>query len=313
MQKVYLDQNKWIELARSYHNRTDNWDDDLNLYMERAKSGHAVFPLSSAHVIETNKAGDLDRRGRLAEVMVLLSKGVFVAPPSVVQPYELECAVAETFEVEVSSSQPQLYGTGIEFAFGEEPIEPSEHLPVPLQKRFRSIIESPAVVKLFLQGVQGLENLNTQGRKAVDGIEEDYAKSVEAFRGKAEEYSQETRYRAHIGNLLLAEQEKLLPVLAKDLTIDDVLELGPEGIANFIRSAPTYDVEISLATQRNEHHDREADKNDMIDLGFLGMAIPYCDVVITENFWADLAKRERLGDKYNTLISGDLEDLTEIL
>ena len=43
------------------------------------------------------------------------------------------------------------------------------------------------------------------------------------------------------------------------------------------------------------------------------MAIPYCDIVVTEKMWTDIAKKERLDKIYNTSILNSLKDLSKIL
>ena len=77
MRTIYLDQTHWIELATAYHGR----DTDpalravLDFVVTSRETGHARFPLSMAHYVETAKRYDQDSRVRLATVMRDLSFG----------------------------------------------------------------------------------------------------------------------------------------------------------------------------------------------------------------------------------------------
>lgn len=57
---------------------------------------------------------------------------------------------------------------------------------------------------------------------------------------------------------------------------------------------------------------KEVEKNDQKDIRFLATAIPYCDVVITEKKWCNLAKKHNFDTKYNTTISKNIDTLLSI-
>jgi len=63
---IYLDQNKWIELARAVSGKaTPELNQVLDILRESKRLGLNVFPLSLGHFIETNKRRDLESRSRL--------------------------------------------------------------------------------------------------------------------------------------------------------------------------------------------------------------------------------------------------------
>jgi len=69
---------------------------------------------------------------------------------------------------------------------------------------------------------------------------------------------------------------------------------------------PFLDVEVNLHTERNEQRDRRIAPNDEIDLGFLSLAVSYCQAVFTEKFWVSLVHRTKLDAKYGTYVGHDL-------
>ncbi len=76
---------------------------------------------------------------------------------------------------------------------------------------------------------------------------------------------------------------------------------------------PTTDIMMNLRIQRNDQFEKAISANDLHDLSFLAMAIPYCDIVVTENLWVDLAKRKGFDQKYNTILLSDLAELANYI
>lgn len=77
MEIVYLDQNKWIELARAHTGKACP-DSTKELYTQLTKaveSGKVLFPLSASHIIETSKRNDAISRAELVETQAVFSRG----------------------------------------------------------------------------------------------------------------------------------------------------------------------------------------------------------------------------------------------
>jgi hypothetical protein len=83
MKAVYLDQNKWIDLARVYHDKAADpaLRPVLDAALAASQNGSAAFPLSAVHYIETWKNREPQRRTRLDEFMWNLS-GAGQSPPA---------------------------------------------------------------------------------------------------------------------------------------------------------------------------------------------------------------------------------------
>lgn len=59
--------------------------------------------------------------------------------------------------------------------------------------------------------------------------------------------------------------------------------------------------------------DKPLHKNDYFDIMHLSAMLPYCDIVITEKKWVDLAKQAKLDKIYNTKLLSDIRLLPNIL
>jgi hypothetical protein len=81
----------------------------------------------------------------------------------------------------------------------------------------------------------------------------------------------------------------------------------------FIRRIPSLNVDLTLWQQRFKNRDRKTDRNDWKDIGFLSVAIPYANIVVTEKYWSHVCGRTGLSRKYRTVVTASIEDLPRLL
>ena len=72
-----------------------------------------------------------------------------------------------------------------------------------------------------------------------------------------------------------------------------------EKLARFIASIPNFDVFIKLRIEREKDKDREVEHNDIRDLDWLSVAVPYSNVVVSEQYWGKKVQATGLADTYN--------------
>jgi hypothetical protein len=115
---IYLDQNKWIELAKMVHGKDKSaWAKQVLRDYEAASDGRlAEFPLSSFHYIETSRISNVDRKVRLGEVMWRFSRGITILGYPAVVRHELEAALAKHFS-QVTVESISILGRGHSHAF----------------------------------------------------------------------------------------------------------------------------------------------------------------------------------------------------
>ena len=311
---IYLDQNKWIDLTRAYHNLPKGapYRVILEQIQTAIKNGTAICPLSASHVIETRKVPEVDHRKRVAQVMVEVSQGWIMAPADYVVPKEMEVAIAKVFRDRISPP-PSALGRGIPFAFNQSE---NLHLDLGISKveseRLQVRLDTPKTLLQFLVGHD--ESINLNGVSNFTNRSLVFVERIEKARQLGRNYSKFVRKRAYVANLTFSLQTDLQRILDQNgKTIDDFLDIGKSRLMSFFGMIPTLDVEIELATERDDFWNRQIDPNDMADIGFLSVAIPYCDIVVTERFWCDLAKRKKLDQKYNTILLNDVLQLEQYL
>lgn len=93
---IYLDQNKWIELAQAAHGKGSARLLPVLEFIRQIKaSGLAVFPLSLAHHMETSKRFDAGQQERLGRLMWEISEGSTFASPASILHSEIDAAIVE--------------------------------------------------------------------------------------------------------------------------------------------------------------------------------------------------------------------------
>ena len=212
---------------------------------------------------------------------------------------------------------PSAFGVGIPFALGKEFIVRDENgnrvlMPEKFNLEVNELLASSETIISFLMGKD--EATNLKALEQYNRSQAEFVERVESFREKAKQHGKMAHRRAYIANLTIAIQDELIDVLKLyDKTMEDFLNLGRDEITSIYDNCPTVDIEIALVVSRNEQWDKKVKANDSVDIAFLTIAIPYCDVIVTEKFWCSLIQRTKLDKKYNTVVLRDINNLLEII
>ena len=92
----------------------------------------------------------------------------------------------------------------------------------------------------------------------------------------------------------------------------EVFRPGTDNVC-MLNRMPSFDVFVSLMTSfhRNRHHKWK--ENHIHDIFALALAVPYCDIVLTDKEMASHVKRTRVDKRMGTVVLSKLEDLCERL
>lgn len=281
---VYLDQNKWIELARIINGiETSERAAALVQEMNIALSAGYIFPLSAIHIMEFSRIKNAGRRSRLGKVMWKFSQGYTLAPQSEIVCREIEIAFSE-MGLNVRPRKLNLIGRGIPHAFSEE-------INSPMASLFCDEIDEAMLA--------GNEKLN------IDPVQF----SSQEHREKFSNHLNSLKTLKH--DLPKSKWENWLYAIAmKDITqpLYDVMckhkipnamlsDWGEHEFKEFINRIPTRKLDIHLHRQVLRNDQYKSKVSDLEDWAGLGIAMCYCDLVICENHFADLASRDRYKTK----------------
>jgi hypothetical protein len=303
---VYLDQNKWIELAQAVHGKGNAHLLPILEFVRQIKaSGLAVFPLSLAHHIETSKRLDAGQQERLGRLMWEISDGRTFAAPDVILRSEIDSALVRTFQRTLRVRPLVLVGRGLSHAagkrdFGFKMQDPDSVMPQDMRTEFEQFAN-----RVLDYGV--LTGTTPWGpavrpRPDLSGPAKDFVADLTALRVKLADGSREIRRRTVYARLMLEVLEELLAALKlHGLTIDEFAALGPrvgyEGYIGFIDSLPSVRVRAHLYLQWLQNPQLPVRENDLNDWHFVGAAVAHADVVVTEKHLAHIVNAGNLEKK----------------
>jgi hypothetical protein len=300
-------------------------------------TGTAIFPLSRTHYEETLKITDPRQRGDLARVMEQLSGFAALPARRLTALYELDTALAPAMGIQTSALTPtDLLGRGFRWAHalpitgrivGPDGKDGTELLrqrlgPGAADKLMASLDLLTERTMLTGPASQDLHRLQALGYDptAITQAAQDRADNEVAFSAIVPDH-----VRRHptdlLDRVLVRELNDPDMVRAwKDLTeaygmrvFDALPEHNPAAARTLTRSMPGTDVAAVLKTNRHRDATRAWTSNDMFDIDALTVAVPYCDVVGTDNDQAHALIITGLATRMGTTIMRSVAELPDHL
>src|SRR5664280_1227043 len=113
--RIYLDQNKWVDLARAAHGHPlgMRFEDALAMCRAGVAAGTVTFPLDIYRYWETGKRGNDRSRNDVVDVMRELSRAHTMALPFGVLDQELDLALQRRFGRPEHARRQHVFGVGM--------------------------------------------------------------------------------------------------------------------------------------------------------------------------------------------------------
>lgn len=315
--RIYLDQNKWIDIARAFYGRPDGkqFENILKKISEKVEAKEIILPLSALHFLETAKPEDKGRRERLAKFIFKLSNGFGLLPFYSLRKLEIINAIYKKL------GEPKkiinLYDfavdkKGLFYSFGSQlAIKSSNDLIKESLDEF--INDEETIIRLMGEFLN--RDLFKEMKKEDIEMLEFFEKERAKIAGK---YDKETVKKIVLWDII---QNSLLPMfpdifngLGINMKIFTDNYLSEEkSIMSFFYDIPTVNVFVNLQVARDLEIQKRVDKNDVYDIGYLSTALPYCDIIVTENFWCAKIKEYGLDKVYGKQVLTDINDLLDII
>lgn len=311
---VYLDQNKWIALAKAAKNPDEKSEarSALEFLVEQRKADGVLLPLTATNVYETSKINNPERRFYLAYCMTTLG-GAYVfrgrhkrlevevidvirraydLPPLA---HENEWFLSQVFYESTAEWDDVRLGPVVsEKMYALAKANPQDFL-------FRFLMETPdeirtEAVRRFSRGVDGVRQ----------GVEE----------RRVRDAGEKESLRRNLQNamLMINEIDEIQAWVAKaevpGVSVRDILERHARRIMN---ETPTYFIERELALRLEGQHNRLIQENDFRDMQSFCAVIAHSDIVVAENQFSSLAHQAGLDRKYGTVITTSLAQMMERL
>ena len=341
---IYFDQNIWIKLARVYYGETidNSISNTCTNLINLSEQEKIIIPLSAAHMIETSHRRDQESRERLAKFMCLLSRTYTIMPYYCIRYTELKNAIMKRYNNSTINVKNMVIGKGISHMLGSKPSVQgaiTNNSKITLTKEYISnikneldipeslidslsqlvgkeitigeftdeIMNSNESFYLFLKGPRKSKKINKIEQKSIDDLE----KIRILYKDKIKDKN--LRYKAILGvnafSIISKPFEEicirmgLLPIeiIKEDWKEDDWM--------NFLQDIRTFYCQFHLMYGRDRDYNKPIHGHDLIDISSLAIAIPYCDLVVCEKRFGNIAKQLKLDQLYNTIILSSLNDL----
>lgn len=290
---IYLDQNKWIEIAKVIHgkDKTARGARILSAFEEVLEAGRATFPLSSLHYIETSRISNVDRKVRLGSAMWRLSRGSTLLGYQAIVRHELEVALAKHLP-QISPRDITLLGYGHAHAFCAPPLQGVLAL-------LESEVERSILMGNEMLGIKPPASYSTTHR---ENFRQHLSTLQTRFKAVPRDLQENWLYATSTIDIL----NPINDVMARSgLLKADMDGLGEQKLKQVIDDMPTRKVDMHLHRQVLRNPNYVSRQSDLEDWGGLAVASCYCDVVICEKHMADMLRRDRF--KTHARIEVDLE------
>jgi hypothetical protein len=331
---VYLDLNHWISLAKAAvgHAQGGSLVGTLDACRSAVRMGAATFVLGSAHYSELLKIESRRQRHDVGGVMEELSQFKTLLSRASIMKLELSAALDYVLGLESRDAECPLVGYGVMHAFGL----PAGHFRIKDRSSGEDVTEvvrqqyGPERFDAYMaEALIGLERGALRGPKddeelgKLRGLGYDPQRALQVARNRAdEEAAQRLRldgdgpWRRHrlqdvvAARELLIEFQRMAPLALnlRGISLERILTSPEEGVA-FMRSMPSIDVTIELKTAWHRNRDKPWSANDIYDVDALALAIPYCDIVVTEKACHHALIAAGMDRRMHTVVLRDLTAL----
>ena len=182
-------------------------------------------------------------------------------------------------------------------------------LPEAVKKRLLEYVESPeAMLKLLkMQGLaKDTASLRQAHFEAVRKMEQIRKKNLRIV-------DKNLRYRACLVDFFTSITGPWLANITMKLSLPNDAIFNKtwtrKDFQDFFESMPSLFCLFILNHRRDQLIQRPIDVNDINDIWALSMAIPYCDIVVTEKMWTSIARQAKLDKICDTVILPSLSEL----
>lgn len=327
MLRVYLDQNKWVDLARAATGRRlgEPFKDALDVCRAGVRAGAVSFPLDMYRYWETGKRGKDRSRSDVAAVMRDLSGQHTVATPFGVLDREIDLALQARFGALAHPREAQIFGVGMRHITGNRMEWPG--LDLTTHPELQAALPPGGHAQLehatqeFIEEEFLRAGPDTYRHIGFDHTGSDHADRYVEFENKLAATIKQHGLTGSVIDIAVrgADFGDIRPAIITALerigmTYEQFMNtLGDAGLIDFMDDLPTRYVTNVLRSAKHRQGEQKWEPNDVIDIVVLPVPAVYCDVVVTEKQWAHHLRQGKVPDRYSTIVLSNVSDLVDVI
>lgn len=306
---VYLDQNKWVELARAVKCPSDHpAHHELLAAMSReVKAGRLVLPLTAANIYETQKTNDPGRRHDLAILQATASQGLVFRG----RHHRLEAELGDLLRAAHGRNPtPRDTDWFLSDVFIEAFVDwNDERLGAAISEEFVGFVRKERARSLYEYLMATPEEIRTTAVLNFSRGSDDLRRRIEQRRRQHASESFAMRRRIQSALLMIDEIDLILTFANRaGFSWKTARDIGDKLARRIVEDVPTYYVEREIAL-RLEAQARPIEENDFRDMQSFCAVVPYADEVVAEKQFVNLARQAKLDRKYGTKLGTDVLSL----
>ncbi len=307
----------WIQLSRVHYGKrvSAGWQEAYDAVRASAAAGAARFPLSFAHVKEIAKRRNDASRGRLVDFMTEVWNADAIRPWSQMLGPEARNAVRFMMGMSPIDLTSFVFGKGLTHALGGNPRLVPKHANArppssdTIQEISKIVMAPTLLASLKEPGLAG--KIGTRSKSESRYLSDLQARIDAAYahpdKAKRRDIAKARFMITVVGDPLL----KAMMESSRDPRALIATQVSSrEQSEAILRSMPTFNTfhELTYASDAT----RRARESDLWDMA-LNIAIPYCDIVVTERSWCNIARGAGLDKLYETKLIHNPADLANQL
>ncbi|MER9950377.1 hypothetical protein [Mesorhizobium sp. M0047] len=311
MQVVYLDQNKWIELARAVK-RPDDYPNLQSLpgrLRQEVDAGRLRLPLTFSNIYETHKINNPERRADLAFMQAFLSRGFVFRGRLLRRQLEIRQTIAKLLEIALDPPDGDWFLSTVFFEGAAEWGAFGQH--VGISERFIEFIRAKPAESLYAYLIRTPDDVRTAAVRRFSAGSERLRAMVEDRRERHANEPLSMRRKIYSALMMIEDIDLILAQAGNvGAAWKQVADIGSSNARRIMNDVPAYYIEREIAV-RLEAQNRPIEENDFRDMQSFCAVIPYANLVIGENQFVSLARQAGLDQKYGTRLATNLSALVE--
>jgi hypothetical protein len=310
---LFLDQNKWIDLARASVAPEANKEHRsvLEFLVAKVECGELLIPLTAANIFETERTKNVKQRFDLAYTQVLLSGARVFRGYYRQLEVEVAAILAKRYGLPASEPEPLWFLSDIFFESQAEASDPRFQLAsFPNAVKFVGKRPQQALFE-YLMGTREITR-EVALRQYAEGAEQLRA-AIEERRQRDKTESLALRRRIYSAVTAINIQPKLIEIVESlGLPVHCLADSSGAALRAVIRETPAFHIEVELALKL-EALSRPITSHDMCDMRSFCSVLPYADIVVAENLFTNLARQAGFQGEYSVKLETDICALPALL
>lgn len=309
MKYIYLDQNKWILLAKGWYKGKGEIYDLVSTLKKKVGDGEIMIVVSLINLKETLKRMDEGSRNKLLEFIFDLSQGNTISP---FREWIIDNEVENLFLEKLGKKidiKSKVMRKGVSGIIGMEGSIQGD-IPEEVKTKMMEKVNSLETFKLIFSSKGAIDRARDYASHLKREVKrlEDIRKRERANKNKKRQF--EGILKSYFRDFIIQRITRFFFKYGFSVTRRD---MDFKEIEDWLKKLPATYTYFSLSDWKDRDLSKKINANDLSDLMSFTMGISYCNILFGEKRFVALAKQSKLDKLYGTIITSSLEEFKKAI